>query len=947
MKQISISLLNDKYYKIYEHIFNRLYIDFHLINNEILFNYSKIDSKHILDGCIYKYYENKYFNLYDDIFFLEKESRFFNYENIIIDKLMVKDSTLIISNGKEQILKLNNYTNNKFDILLYYFKPYNKTTTDNYYVEFKKFKNVNKIYSNLDINLYKQFLKNLIINDINDETLPHIKYKFICCNISIFNGLGITASYNMTLQIPHIISTIGMSLKLIEKNGTLMLIWSLINIHIPIIKKIISILAYGFKKVEIIDNDININLLIGVPQFYIKCSGYKDNIKNELINKLLEVSMETTQYTYYICDTLIYYEDYTKKNPNHSLFYNRIENTNSIKKTSSKSSSKSSSKTSFNLDWLNNITKKSSKKTKKSKYQTYEQSLPESKQQKNKTKYHIDEFIYYIEDINIVEIDELLQDNINQFNTSLLLNKLETIFLTFFNMVNNLIDNHIIKNQKGDLVVSEYALIKKNITNIKKLIKMYEINKMPYNKHAINFVIEQQDDLIDYFYKLENPLSSILIKYNDDDSKKLNKFALNTIKLSDSYSYVILEDSFKKIDLSYKVNQDLFKTLNIKSTKEIPRIIKYATEDLTRGLAQYLNNTHTNLPLTLTNTFTKLWEILNTFNIFSKKDKSFNVFHICEAPGIMIKCAQYYAKNKFPNSYKNYDWRANTLNPYNINVKEKFPGALPDVYGIIKNNYNKWIWGEDNTGDITNTNNIKWYRNYIHHKWLNNKAQSDKSDKSDKSHKSQDKKLNLIIGDGGTGSGENVNPIILQKLDLGQAITTIACSSIGGSCIIKHFSPYVNTHPETLNATGFFISYIYLYYVCFDELTLFKPNTSDITSGEFYIIGKSFLGIDNNELNKLYKCLDNFKFNNAIFPESSIPKTFLKQINGFIDNLSNLNVKGIEKTNLLLTCYKNNKNIRRKSKLDILNCNNYLNKDKIDEILIPRYKKWIQINNFE
>ena len=58
-------------------------------------------------------------------------------------------------------------------------------------------------------------------------------------------------------------------------------------------------------------------------------------------------------------------------------------------------------------------------------------------------------------------------------------------------------------------------------------------------------------------------------------------------------------------------------------------------------------------------------------------------------------------KLRFPNSYKNYDWRANTLNPYNINVKEKFPGALPDVYGIIKNNYNKWIWGEDNTGDIT------------------------------------------------------------------------------------------------------------------------------------------------------------------------------------------------------------------------------------------------------
>ena len=758
----------------------------------------------------------------------------------------------------------------------------------------------------------------------------------------------------MTLQIPHIISTIAMSLKLIKKNGTLMLIWSIINIHIPIIKKIIAILSYGFKKVEIIDNDININLLIGVPQFYIKCSGYKDNIKNELINKLLEVSMETMNYTYYICDTLIYYEDYTKNNPNHSLFYNKIENTSSIKKymkkkskTSSKTSSKSSSKTSsktkskskskslFNSLWLNNITKKSSKKTQKSKYQLHEESLPPSKQQINKTKYHIDEFIYYIEDINVVEIDELLKDNINQFNTALLLNKLETIFLTFFNMVNNLIDNSIIKNKKGELVVSEYSLIQKNITNISNLVKMYEINKMPYNKHSINFIIEQQEELIDYFYKLDNPLNTSLIKYNDKNTQELNKNALNTIKLLESYSYIVLEDSFKKIDLSYKVKEDLLKTIGI---KDMPYIIKYATEDLTRGLSHYINNTYTNLPLTLTNTFTKLWEILENFDIFSKKSNSFKVFHICEAPGIMIQCAQYYAQQKFPNTYKNYDWRANTLNPYNIIVKEKFPGALSDVYGIIKNNYNKWLWGEDQTGDITNTQNIKWYRNYIKNKWLTNKSKSNKENVNNK--------LDLIIGDGGTGSGYNVNPIILQKLDLGQAIATIACSSIGGNCIIKHFSPYINTHPETLNATGFFVSYIYLYYVCFDEVTLFKPNTSDTTSGEFYIIGKSFLGINDNELNKLYKCLDNFKLNNTIIPHSNIPITFLKQINGFIESLSNLNVKGIEKTNLLLTCYKN-QTIGHKLKIDLLKCNNYLNKNKIEEILIPRYKKWIKNNNFE
>ena len=127
----------------------------------------------------------------------------------------------------------------------------------------------------------------------------------------------------MTLEIPNIISTIAMALKNIAKDGTLLLFWTIVNINIPVIKKILSLLSYGFKNVEIIDNDINQNLLIGVPEYYIKCSGYKDNISNDLINKLLDIAIETLEYTYDICDILDYYEDYTEKHPNHSLFYNK------------------------------------------------------------------------------------------------------------------------------------------------------------------------------------------------------------------------------------------------------------------------------------------------------------------------------------------------------------------------------------------------------------------------------------------------------------------------------------------------------------------------------------------------------------------------------------------------------------------------------------------------
>ena len=48
-------------------------------------------------------------------------------------------------------------------------------------------------------------------------------------------------------------------------------------------------------------------------------------------------------------------------------------------------------------------------------------------------------------------------------------------------------------------------------------------------------------------------------------------------------------------------------------------------------------------------------------------------------------------------------------------------------------------------------------------------------------------------------------------------------------------------HPDSLNATSFFIGFMYLYYLAFEEVELFKPYSSDMTSGEFYVIGKNVI----------------------------------------------------------------------------------------------------------
>ena len=432
------------------------------------------------------------------------------------------------------------------------------------------------------------------------------------------------------------------------------------------------------------------------------------------------------------------------------------------------------------------------------------------------------------------------------------------------------------------------------------------------------------------FYTLNNPMITYLLSYNDSESKKLIKNGLSYLKLVSAYKIPEIEETLKMIDTSYKLNKDLLKELKL---KDIPQIVQYASEDFTRGIRAFLDARYKHLPINLSNGFVKLWEILHTFKLLevtnhkSTNHKStFNVFHICEAPGQMILCAEYYAKKKEP-SITDYEWRANSLNPYNYEVKTKF-GALKDNYKLMKNNPDKWLWGADNTGDITRVKNIKWFKNYINNKWLskNDKIDTTMDTTMDTTIDTTTAKLDLIIGDGGIGTDTN-SIYNLQKLDLAQVINVVACSSIGGSCVIKHFTSYMIDKPETIDATSFFISFIYLYYICFEDVSLFKPYTSDATSGEFYVIGKGFKGIEERDLEKLYTILNQFKVNYAIFPKEALPDTFIKQINNFLELMSNYNMKAYEKQNLLLKCYKEAKE----------------KKDKKNK----KYSEWIKINEFE
>ena len=277
---------------------------------------------------------------------------------------------------------------------------------------------------------------------------------------------------------------------------------------------------------------------------------------------------------------------------------------------------------------------------------------------------------------------------------------------------------------------------------------------------------------------------------------------------------------------------------------------------------------------------------------------------------------------KQPDIIADYNWFANSLNP-NCQLNYRDFGdnfTIKDEYKIIKNNANRWIWGADNSGNITRSINIKWYSDFM---------------------KKTGKKVTLVTGDAGLTT--DADPILLQKLEIAQMIMVLATCGIGGSCVIKHFTPYMKSDPTgSIKSFGTFYNMLYTYYQVFDYVSLFKPYCSNPNSGEFYIIGKGFKGISDNNLDKFYEIIDNFQLNQCWIPESDIPHKFVQQINNFLSDMAQFNKFALDSSILVLTClYNEDKEFRSLS-----GCNDFLDEKKLYNMQVQQFKHWIKEHNF-
>ena len=770
-------------------------------------------------------------------------------------------STLVISNYFE-FTQLLNQLNYNYD--LYVYNSYDKKNIK-LETKLKKHKLPYKYYDDIS----KMFTEITTENMTNYDNII-IKHHEKNCDLYI--------NHFQLLNLPHFITSLTVSLLKLKKNGNLYYMIRIINNN-DAFNKIIQLLFNSFKKVELIASpDIDTSCLI-------KCSGFLD-IETKTINQLIQISISSRKYFYDFCQyfNFIYHNQKNNKNDkndknDNNLFYK------------------------LDLDKIGHNFKSSQKSIK-----------------------------------IIDDIDLDLKTNYSNTELYFFIYNVKKLFTDYFEKLNFNILRYSNEYKNGYVYVNEDYKKKIIYKNLLYSISFFEENNIPYNKSYLTYINRFNKNIINQLYSYEYAIKQKIIKYKITEKslkkslKKSNKYnqklkksqkKLNThspqqiqIKIQSPYHY----DNFNKMNdlntMAYKVKLNLLSEMSVDS---VPRNIKIVTEDFARGVASYLIQNF-KLHYKISNAFCKLWEIFHTVNNLLPLNKPSKVFFVAEAPGQWIYASNlYFQKHNKQKQTNTLDWRANTLNPKNpANIQKYGKDIFDDQYGFMKKYPNQWIFGADDTGDITNSANQRWYRQYA----------------------KEFGPIDLVTGDGGILSD---NPIIFQKLDYAQMCMVASLSSRGGNCVIKHFLPYVRRAPISYYGYGLFINYLYLYNLMFDEFNLVKPLTSNPDSGEFYVVCKGFRGVSEEMYEKMLNVLDNFTVNICFFDRKDIPDEFVNQIMDFVDKLLNMNVEHSEITNLLLTCMVHKNPVIEEA----TQCSKYLDKKYIEKIHNEKFKEWVKNNEFE
>ena len=214
----------------------------------------------------------------------------------------------------------------------------------------------------------------------------------------------------------------------------------------------------------------------------------------------------------------------------------------------------------------------------------------------------------------------------------------------------------------------------------------------------------------------------------------------------------------------------------------------------------------------LSRSFFKMIEIIDTFNFLTEKN-SIKTFHLAEGPGGFIEAFKYKRNNKEDTYY------GMTLLSENVNI----PSWKKATQLLNANKNIKIEYGASKNGDLFLKENLVYcYKKY-------------------------NRTMNYITGDGGFDFSADFNnqEDVSFKLILSQIFFALIMQKEGGHFILKIFDVF---RIKTIEA-------IYLLCNLYENVFIFKPNTSRSANSEKYIICRNY---KNNNKKIISNIIENY-----------------------------------------------------------------------------------------
>jgi 23S rRNA U2552 (ribose-2'-O)-methylase RlmE/FtsJ len=376
-------------------------------------------------------------------------------------------------------------------------------------------------------------------------------------------------------------------------------------------------------------------------------------------------------------------------------------------------------------------------------------------------------------------------------------------------------------------------------------------------KYVLNYQYEKYYPIIKSIYIPinENGFADIL-SIDLENTLKIRK-AKNKINQITPYLWEDIKKYTNPYELIYIFNNKLYKNF-YKNTDD------YYNYNTIKSIANIKP---------LSRSFFKMIEIIYEFipNIFIY-ERTINSLHIAEGPGGFIEATRYLRQ----------------LNPdYNISNNDKAFGitlidntqknvpAWKQSNLFIKNHPEVIIsTGSDGTGNIYNIDNILSLNNLI-------KLHSDKNITNNSSNIGM---IDFITADGGFDYSIDYNyqEQASSKLIFCEIITALKYQRIGGDFVCKIFD--LNSYIT--------IEMLYILYLAYNKITIYKPLTSRFANSEKYIICNNFIGINNEFLDNLFNVLNEWNKNNGI---SALNQLMTEIPIQFIEKMKTINTEIINK----------------------------------------------------